>query len=55
MIDLIKNPNKPPLGVVPKGLFFRLRKKDLIRAIQEYTDQGLEVNPEWIKELEEYK
>jgi hypothetical protein len=46
--------NKPPLGVMPKEYYDRhctvIRFKELKRAISEYTEAKLTVNPEWIKE-----
>jgi hypothetical protein len=45
---------KPPTGVMPKEYYDKhcimIRFKELKRAISEYTEAKLIVNPEWIKE-----
>jgi hypothetical protein len=52
--------NKPPLGVMPKWLYDELkpynatlRLHDLKRAIDEYRNAQLPIDPKWIEEYNE--
>lgn len=49
--------NKPPLGVIPKKYWQQQvntsRVIDLARAIKSYAEEGLPVDPEWVKEYNE--
>lgn len=44
---------KPPLGVMPRWLFWESRRDDLRRAICEYACEGLVIDPEWVAEYNE--
>lgn len=44
---------KPPLGVPPRKIWNLTRLQDIIRAIEDYTEAGLEIDLEWIKEYNE--
>ena len=44
---------KPPLGVMPRWLFWESRRDDLRRAICEFACEGLAIDPEWVAEYNE--
>ena len=46
---------KPPLGVMPRYLWVEARMAELDRAINEYTEAGLEVNQDWVAEFHSLK
>ena len=43
---------KPPLGVMPYGLWLVNRFDEVNAAIARYAAAGWEINPDWIKERE---
>lgn len=49
--------SKPPIGIVPQFIFERqvktTRYNDICAAIVRYQNAGIQVNDEWIKELDE--
>lgn len=44
---------KPPLGLIPRGIWEGKRLEELYRAIGEYTVCGLKVPAEWLEEARE--
>ena len=46
---------RPPLGVMPRYLWVESRLEDLSRAITEYTQAGLELDPDWVTEYNSLK
>lgn len=47
------NAMKPPLGIIPKGIWQEMRLTELKGAIERYLLAGLEVDLAWVKELNE--
>ncbi|WP_157645659.1 hypothetical protein [Burkholderia ubonensis] len=45
------NHAKPPLGLVPKYIHDERRMKEILGAIERYSDAGLPVPVEWVQEL----
>lgn len=41
---------KPPLGVMPREIWYRQRQKDLADAIVRYLEAGMKAPLEWIEE-----
>lgn len=44
---------KPPLGVMPRDMWDRKRKKDLADAMARYLEAGMKIPAEWIEEYNE--
>ena len=44
---------KPPVGLIPKDLFHRNRSIEICKAIERYTNVGMEIPEAWIRELHE--
>lgn len=42
---------KPPLGLIPKHIHDTKRKKEILEAMQRYTDAGKSIPVEWLDEL----
>ncbi|WP_156438063.1 hypothetical protein [Burkholderia sp. BDU5] len=42
---------KPPLGLVPKYIHDERRMKEILGAIERYSDASLPVPAEWVQEL----
>lgn len=42
---------KPPLGLIPKHIHDTMRKKEILEAMQRYTDAGKAIPVEWLDEL----
>jgi len=42
---------KPPIGIIPKGIHDRSRAVDIINAVQRYVQAGKSVPIAWIEEL----
>ncbi|MBR8344215.1 hypothetical protein [Burkholderia ambifaria] len=45
------NREKPPLGLVPKYIHDERRMKDILGALERYSDASLPVPTEWVQEL----
>ena len=44
---------KPPLGVMPREMWYRQRQKDLADAMVRYLKAGMKAPLEWIEEYNE--
>lgn len=44
---------KPPLGFAPKKIWIQERQNDILRAINEYAEAGMDIPIEWVKEFNE--
>lgn len=44
---------KPPLGVMPREMWYRQRQKDLADAMVRYLEAGTKIPAEWIEEYNE--
>lgn len=42
---------KPPLGLKPKKLHRQERMRDILRAMLRYTEAGITIPREWVKEF----
>ncbi len=50
-----KRPQKPPLGVTPRFIAQEMRFAELKDAIERYSKEGFEINPDWITEYNELR
>ena len=44
---------KPPLGLEPRWIHDSRRAKEIIDAIERYTDANMSIKKEWIEELKD--
>ena len=44
---------KPPLGLKPKWIHDEGRRKDILDAIERYSEANMPIPIEWVKELRE--
>lgn len=49
----MENMKKPPLGLEPRWLHDTRRAKEIIDAIERYTNANMPIKKEWIKELKD--
>lgn len=42
-----------PIGLEPKEIWLKTRKKDILEAIDRYVEANISVPAQWIKELRE--
>lgn len=45
---------KPPLGLMPKKIWEKIRINELLAAMRRYSEVNKPIPIEWISELEEY-
>lgn len=45
--------DRPPLGLMPRGIWRKNRKVELINAIGRYLDSDMQIPQEWIDEFSE--
>lgn len=44
---------KPPLGLKPKWIHDKQRKREIIEAMERYSNAGKPIPAEWVEELKE--
>ena len=44
---------KPPLGLMPRWLHNKRRKREIVEAMLRYIDAGVAIPNEWIQELQD--
>lgn len=49
--DTVDNVTKPPLGLMPRYIWIRLRIKEIIKAMARYHDADMKIPIGWIEEL----
>ena len=50
-VDSVDNVTKPPLGLMPRYVWIRLRIKEIIKAMARYHDADMKIPIGWIEEL----
>lgn len=49
-MDILKNKDKPPIGITPKEIWLLKRKISLYEAIERYLHAGINIPVKWVEE-----
>lgn len=52
-IKYFENIQMNPIGITPKDIWLKKRKQEILDAIIRYTESGVVIPVEWVKELKE--
>lgn len=52
-IKYFENIQMNPIGITPKDIWLKQRKQEILDAIIRYTESGIVIPVEWVKELKE--
>lgn len=53
IVDILNDKPKPPLGITPKSLHYKLRIEEIGEAIVRYLNEDYVIPVEWIEEYNE--